>query len=153
MHRVWHRCVTAYEASAIVTSAISSTLVLAEYRGMPGGQFAAYLIFVLVTLCGLLLLSAWPTALLGDGERVLFDPEVELPKWWPIPHLRIPRDGEGQAAGAAATPKGKTEHTSLLEKVSKDAEGDGRPWGWWAGGGGTSEPTPPVPPPAERAPP
>ena len=66
--------VTAYEASALLTSALSSALVLSEYTGMTAARLLLfYATGVVPIFLGLLLLASWPTKLLGDGERICLD--------------------------------------------------------------------------------
>lgn len=66
--------VTAYEASALLTSALSSALVLSEYTGMSAGRLLLfYTTGVVPIFSGLLLLATWPTRWLGDGDRVCLD--------------------------------------------------------------------------------
>jgi len=66
--------VTAYEASALLSSALSSVLVLSEYAGMAPSQLLLfYAVGVAPILVGLFFLAAWPTRWLGDGDRVILD--------------------------------------------------------------------------------
>lgn len=104
-------CVTTYETAGALTMAFSSTLVLQEMQGMTAERIVAYWLFLALMVVGMLLVSIWPTYWLGDGERVVFDPEDHLPSWWPRLDRAPSEDG---AEGAAALERRAAEKSALL---------------------------------------